>query len=148
MRPDSSIAQRSKTTGHLVITMPKEDPSDASAYDVTLTRPGPSQGLQAGAAAGSISRAHQVALRGLPGRPLGQINGPLAGGPRCGGGSGRGGGAGAGGPKGATVWERDLEGNLVARQLQRATLVEASAAAAGGPGGEAGEGDGDDLPPL
>eukprot|EP00877_Chromochloris_zofingiensis_P015031 jgi/Chrzof1/9782/Cz04g15170.t1 len=40
VKPDSSVAQRSTTTGHLVITMPKECSSDR-VVDVACMRPGP-----------------------------------------------------------------------------------------------------------
>ena len=73
-----------------------------------------------------------VALQGLA--PLGLSNGAA--------GQQEGGGAASGGngckAALATVWERDREGNLVARQLQQATLAEAPA------GGSVD----DDLPPL
>lgn len=128
VRPDSSTAQRSKTTGHLVLTMPKEDPSDTATFDVTCTR-GPQQ--SAAAAAGPAPR---VALRGLNGGGAstagpGARQGPLAVQAPSG---GKGGG-------GAMVWEQDGEGNLVERQLQCARLAEASQVAGD---------DVDDLPPL
>ena len=129
VRPDSSTAQRSKTTGHLVLTMPKEDPSDTAAFDVTCTR-GPQQ--PAATAAGPAPR---VALRGLNGGGASTAGqGPLV--VQAAGSCGRGGAKGGGG---ATVWEQDGEGNLVERQLQCARLAEASQVAGD---------DVDDLPPL
>lgn len=133
VRPDSSTAQRSKTTGHLVLTMPKEDPSDTAAFDVTCTR-SPQQ--PATAAAGPAPR---VVLRGLNGGgastagPAAQQV-PLA--VQAAGGCGNSGAKGGGG---ATVWEQDGESNLVERQLQCASLAEASQVAGD---------DVDDLPPL
>uniref|UniRef100_A0A7S0VCE6 Dynein axonemal assembly factor 11-like CS domain-containing protein n=1 Tax=Polytomella parva TaxID=51329 RepID=A0A7S0VCE6_9CHLO len=40
IRPDDAMAQRSKLTGHLVITMPKDDPTEV-VTDVSLLRPFP-----------------------------------------------------------------------------------------------------------
>jgi hypothetical protein len=37
VKPDSSVAQRSAASGHLVLTMPKEEP-DRAAVDVTYLR--------------------------------------------------------------------------------------------------------------
>ncbi|GAB4823127.1 hypothetical protein N2152v2_010173 [Parachlorella kessleri] len=148
VRPDSSTAQRSKTTGHLVITMPKEDPQDGATFDVTHTRPAvlsagaaPSEEQQAAGVTASIaaSLGPRVALTGLPaGRPLALRNSSSCGLAR--------------GParKGSVVWEHDSEGNMVEKPLQKAALVEAQAATgpAGGTAEGAAGGEEDDLPPL
>mgnify|MGYP007061306703 CR=1 FL=1 len=146
VRPDSSIAQRSKTTGHLVITMPKENPQDAATFNVTHTRPAAlttgadvTEEHHAAGVASTPSLGPHVALTGLSaGRPLALRNSSSCG--MAGGLAG----------KGPVVWERDGEGNLVEKPLQKAALVEAQAAT--GPAGGMEEGaaceEEDDLPPL
>lgn len=55
VRPDKGIAQRSKITGHLMLTMPKERP-DEPIVDVACTRPG-STGSSRGSSKEAAARA-------------------------------------------------------------------------------------------
>jgi protein TilB len=52
VRPDASVAQRSKTTGHLLVTMPLADERVAPLRAVAPGKPGGSAGSETAAAAG------------------------------------------------------------------------------------------------
>jgi hypothetical protein len=65
VRPDKGIAQRSKITGHLMLTMPKERP-DEPIVDVACTRPSSSSkssSKEAAARAAGSSMPHIGASR-------------------------------------------------------------------------------------